>query len=156
MRLQVSLTLPREAVSVPLVRHLVGATLERAGVTDACVDDVKVAVSEACTNAYQHSVAGDTYEVVVTLDDEAVAIDVIDRGEGIRVVPVEEAVPVVDAHDESGRGIDLIRALTESARFDTVSDEGGAVRMWKRLEWQPGAPWPSGPPSGDEPPADGS
>lgn len=44
MRLQVPLTLPREAVSVPLLRRLVGTTLERAGVTRECADDVRVAV----------------------------------------------------------------------------------------------------------------
>jgi serine/threonine-protein kinase RsbW len=150
MRFQVSLTLPREAVSVPLVRHLVGATLERAGVTAACVQEVKVALSEACTNAYEHAVGGENYEVVVTLDDETVAIDVLDRGAGIPSAAVDLPVPDVDQSvpgsslpEETGRGIDLIQALTEGARFDTTVDgHGGAVHMWKRLDWEHGAaPW---------------
>lgn len=36
----------------------------------SCVDDVKLTVADACTNAYQHAVAADTDEVVFTLDDE--------------------------------------------------------------------------------------
>ena len=43
MRIQVALTLPREAVSVPLARRTVSATLQRAGIEDDCLAEVKVA-----------------------------------------------------------------------------------------------------------------
>lgn len=152
MRLQLSLTLPRESVSVPLVRHLVGATLERAGVTPECVEEVKVAVSEACTNAYQHALAGDNYEVVITLDDDALAIDVVDKGTGFTHVPTEPTTAIADTNDqEHGRGIELIRALTDTARFDTVSTKGAAVRMRKRLDWKDDAPWVAGTPTAQAP-----
>jgi anti-sigma regulatory factor (Ser/Thr protein kinase) len=82
MRVQLELSLPREAVSVPLARRTVSTALLAAGVEPACVDEVKVALSEACTNAVQHAVAGVTYEVMVNISDEQVGIEVVDSGSG--------------------------------------------------------------------------
>lgn len=67
----------------------------------------------------------------------------IDRGPGIPhpQPPTDGGKPPTDAAEERGRGIHLIRALTEAARFESVCDEGGAVHMWKRLVWRPDAPW---------------
>jgi anti-sigma regulatory factor (Ser/Thr protein kinase) len=79
VRLQTRLTLLREAVSVPLARRLLAAILEGAGLTSAVVEDVKVALTEACTNAYQHVDAVDSYEVVMGLDDDYLTLQVIDR-----------------------------------------------------------------------------
>lgn len=142
MQMHMSLTLPREAVSVPLARHLLASTLERTGVAQHVIDDVKVALTEACTNAYQHVEAGDTYEVRIVLDDESLVIDVVDMGHGFEAP--DEAVEehnVIEAIGEGGRGLDLIRALTDQSSFDTVSAEGGLVRLRKRVDWVERSPW---------------
>jgi serine/threonine-protein kinase RsbW len=55
MLLSFSVLLPRERSSVPFVRHLCRSTLERLGVEQSCIDDIEVAVSEACTNVYKHA-----------------------------------------------------------------------------------------------------
>jgi hypothetical protein len=52
------MTLPREARNVPVVRRTVATALESAGVTDECVEEVQVALSEACTNVFQHAGEG--------------------------------------------------------------------------------------------------
>jgi serine/threonine-protein kinase RsbW len=136
--MQMSLTLPREAVSVPLARGLLAATLERAGVTADVVEDIKVALTEACTNAYQHVDAGDTYEVVVGLDDEYLTLQVIDHGPGFEPRPPP---PGLDMHAERGRGLELIRALTDTAAFGSSTDDGGELSMWKRVAWGDRSPW---------------
>ena len=65
MRIVVVLALPRDAASVPLVRHTARAALARAGVATECAEEVEVALSEACTNAYRHSQGGESFEVVL-------------------------------------------------------------------------------------------
>jgi len=91
MRLDLALSLPREQISVPLARHVVSAALSTAGVDPACVRDVEVALSEACTNAVQHAMDGVSYEVGINISDEQVTIDVIDSGSvfGQRVRPTD-------------------------------------------------------------------
>lgn len=133
MRVQLALSLPREAISVPLARHTVTATLSTAGVEPDCVNEVEMALSEACTNAVQHAVAGVTYDVIVSINDEQVTIEVIDSGSGFgqrNVAP--------DEHDhwaEDGRGIALMNALSDLSIFDSVDGRGGSVHLTKRLRW---------------------
>ena len=50
MRIQITMTLPNEAASVPLARQTLSAALKAAGVASDSVHDVAVAVTEACAN----------------------------------------------------------------------------------------------------------
>ena len=139
MKIQLALSLPREEISVPLTRHVVSAALLTAGVQPTCVQEVEVALSEACTNAVKHAVDGVSYEVAVGITEEAVSIDVVDSGSGFGQ---HEVSP--EGHDphsaEEGRGFALMEALSDLAIFDSVDGEGGSVHLTKRLQWMPGAP----------------
>lgn len=137
MRIQIALTLPRETVSVRLTRHTVSAALHTAGVEPGCVEEVEVALSEACTNAVLHAIDGVSYEVMVNLSDEQVTIDVIDAGSGFGYHPIAPELPAHEA--ENGRGRGLMEALTDSAVFDSVTGGGGSVHLMKRLRWVSGA-----------------
>jgi serine/threonine-protein kinase RsbW len=137
MRVQIALSLPREAVSVPLTRHTVSAALYTAGVEPTCVDEVEVALSEACTNAVLHAVGGVSYEVMVNISDEQVMIEVVDSGSGFG--QREVAPGGADRAAENGRGMALMDALSDLTVFDSVDGEGGSVHLMKRLRWIQGA-----------------
>jgi serine/threonine-protein kinase RsbW len=138
MRVQLALSLPRETVSVPLTRHTVSAALYTAGVEPTCVDEVEVALSEACTNAVLHAVDGVTYEVMVSISDEQVTIEVVDSGSGFGQRDVTPGA--ADHAAENGRGTALMSALSDLAVFDSVTGKGGSVHLMKRLRWIQGAP----------------
>ncbi len=137
MRIQLALSLPRETVSVPLTRRTVSAALRTAGVEPTCVDEVEVALSEACTNAVTHAVAGVTYEVMVNISDEQVMIEVVDSGSGFGQRATTPDLP--DHAAENGRGMALMAALSDLAIYDSVSGERGSVHLTKRLRWIGGA-----------------
>jgi serine/threonine-protein kinase RsbW len=139
MRIQLVLTLPRDAASVPLARHTVTAALERAGVVHDCVDEVEVALSEACTNAYRHPQEGDDFEVRASIGAESVTVDVLDNGTGFaaRASPLTTPSPASDG----GRGLALMAALTDMAVFDSATRDGGSVHLVKRLRWADDAPF---------------
>ena len=143
MRVEVAMTLPREARSVPIVRRTVATALSSAGVTDECVAEVEVALSEACTNVYHHAGSGASYEVVIVIGDERVTMDVLDSGGGFDDVDSESAT-MADLDAEGGRGIALMRALSDQAVFDTVSGKGGSVHLMKVLRWKDGVGRPLG------------
>jgi serine/threonine-protein kinase RsbW len=138
MRIQVALTLPREAVSVPLARHTVSTALQRAGVEDSCLAEVKVALTEACTNVFQHAQDGETYEVVINLGDEYLTVDVVDSGTGFGQHLPMGRLP--DPSSERGRGTALMQAFSDHTAFDTVAGGGGSVHLMKRLQWADAAP----------------
>ncbi len=138
MRIQVVMTLPREAVSVPLTRRTVSAALAVAGVDSECLAEVEVALSEACTNVLCHSMRGDAFEVAVNISDHHLTMDVIDFGVGFGQFQPGWSMP--DPTAESGRGLALMEALTDQATFDSVSGNGWVVHLTKRLRWAPDAP----------------
>lgn len=66
MRLNAAVCLPREADTVAVMRRVATDALATLGVTAACVDDIRVALSEACTNVVQHASPGDDYRYAWT------------------------------------------------------------------------------------------
>src|SRR5579875_2488008 len=62
------LTFPREPLSVPVTRHVLGGILYSVGLADDSVSDLLLAATEACSNVLRHGgprVTG--YAVVVTI-----------------------------------------------------------------------------------------
>ena len=143
MRIQIMLALPREAASVALTRHTVRAALTSAGVAPDCVDEVEIALSEACTNVLQHAASGPGYEVAINLVDEQLSMEIVDAGVGFG----EDGVASQTAPDpfaEGGRGMTLMRSLTDQALFDSVTNGGHVVRLMKRLRLTSATASPAG------------
>ncbi|HET8959650.1 ATP-binding protein [Nocardioides sp.] len=134
MRIQVVMTLPREALSVPVIRHTVATALGTAGVTPECVGEVEVALSEACINVFRHAAQGASYDVVISIGDEQLTMDVVDSGAGFGDLGAPP--PATAEQDaERDRGIALMRALSDRAVFDTVTGGGRSVHLMKHLRW---------------------
>ena len=141
VRIQVVMTLPSEALSVRVVRRTAAAALRTAGVTEECVAEVEVALSEACTNVHRHAGHGASYEVVINIEDDRLTMDVLDSGTGFGELGA--GPPTMAGLDaEGGRGIALMVALTDRAVFDTVTGGGGSVHLMKDLRWSDGVAGP--------------
>src|SRR5918992_627110 len=55
----IRLTLPARPENVAVVRHVLGALAEALALPPALVDDVRLAVTEACTNVVRHAYEGE-------------------------------------------------------------------------------------------------
>lgn len=138
MDMRFSLALPRDALSIPVIRRVVGDALRGLGVAEDCVDDVLVAASEACTNVVQHARATGEYEVTGHVDDGTCMLKITDWGRGPRPAPAP-APPDRGVLSESGRGIKIMRALVDDLDIDSSPDRGTVVHLRKRLTWRDGA-----------------
>jgi serine/threonine-protein kinase RsbW len=141
MEMKVALSLPREAVSAPVARHIYAYSLRVLGVSQECVDDMAVALSEACANVLAHASLDDQYEVCAGVDHRVAVIEVVDTGgglDGADGLGREDA----DVTSERGRGIQLIRGLMDNVTFEVIEGRrrGTRVRLEKLLEWEDGAP----------------
>jgi serine/threonine-protein kinase RsbW len=119
----VRLTLPARAENVVLVRHVVGALAEALRMPPHLIDDVKLAVTEACTNVVRHAYAGREGPLEVHLepeDGDCMTIVVTDRGQGIRPSPSEGG---------PGLGLPLIAALAHQLEIEHEPDRGSRVSM---------------------------
>lgn len=136
MEITLSLSLPRDARTIAVARHLCRKTLREMGVEDGCVSDIEIALTEACTNVLDHS-AGHEYDVELALTERDCVIRVIDGGFGFDVDAPRKAT---DTEAESGRGISLMHALVDQVRFESRPEEGTVVHLEKSLVYKEGAP----------------
>ena len=82
------LVFPREALSVPVMRHMLGDALRGLGADDDGLADLLLAVTEACTNVVRHGGPGRKYEVVASLGRRGCRIEVQNtQGFGVRRLP---------------------------------------------------------------------
>lgn len=138
MEIKFTLQLPRDALSVPVVRRVLNSSMRTLGVAEDCVTDIELALTEACTNVLDHAAQGDEYEVVAGLDDTGCVIDVIDTGRGFDADQLGHADAAPSA--EEGRGIQLIRALVDRVHFKSRPEKGMIVHLEKELVYEDGSP----------------
>ncbi len=119
---------------VPTARMFAATVARQLGCAEDSVLDVKIAISEACTNAVQahHDTGVDSpIRLKVSEEEDHVHYEVIDVGPGIEIQP-EEPPEVfrraVEDTAEQGMGLALIRALFPSATFEPQS-QGTVVRF---------------------------
>ena len=134
----IELEIPARAEFVALARLVVSALASSdSNLADERIDDLKLAVSEACTNAIEaHDAAGSDERVLVRCraDDEAMEVCVEDRGQGFDPAGLPDHPPVTDPDRlkfERGLGIPLIRALVDEVEFSPTG-HGTAVRLVMR------------------------
>ena len=131
----VALEIPARAEFVALARLVVSALAATdSQLADERVDDLKIAVSEACTNAIEAHDAVATPERVrlrCWSDDRGLEVSIEDRGPGFDPTDLPDHPPVTDPDRlkfERGLGIPLIRALVDEVDI-TSSGEGTAVHL---------------------------
>lgn len=131
----IELEIPAKAEYVGLARLVVSSLASgRRALADDRIDDLKLAVSEACTNAIEaHGAASLDDRIVVRCweGDDRLEVSVEDRGEGFDPQALPEHPPVTDPdrlNFERGLGIPLIKTLVDEVQFETT-DAGTSVRL---------------------------
>lgn len=135
MNIHLALCLPQDGETVSVVRAVAMDALARFGVTKSCIDDIGLALSEACANVIRHADSSDEYEVRLEVDDAQCAICVIDTGRGLDVSALKHAMP--GPASSGGRGVALMRALTDHIDFISEPQSGTIVRLVKKLSLSP-------------------
>ena len=136
--LRLAMRLPRLAGSVTTARHRLERALAGIGVTEECRDDLALALTEACSNAVEHAQIGHEYVVVVTVGRTRCIVEVVDTGVGMDVERLNGHRVTLTA--KRGRGLGLIRAVTDGLEMRRVDPHGLALRMTKTLTCAGDAP----------------
>jgi len=137
VEIRYSLLLPRDVVTVPLVRTICRDAMQRLGVTPDCQGDVALALTEACANVVQHAEGVNEYEVVIDFTDAVCHIRVVDKGTGTDLRDSSRTETILDR--DSGRGVVLMRLLSDRVAFESRPEDGTIVHLQKQLELEDGA-----------------
>jgi serine/threonine-protein kinase RsbW len=128
------LTLPARAENIAIVRHAFGALGEAFDVDPQTLSDIRLAVTEACTNVVVHAYPDGRegpLEVVASLLDEELTVLVRDEGHGVSPRPDSPGL---------GLGLPLIASLAESVVLGRDQHERTEVRMTFSLTDTPPRP----------------
>ncbi|MBT8240433.1 MAG: ATP-binding protein [Acidimicrobiia bacterium] len=132
----ITLEIPSAVELVNVVRMTVMNAVEsRGALTGSRLDDLRLATSEAVTNAIQANLERDPSQPVrirCVIEDGLVQLEVTDFGFGM---PIDsyDLPPLTDPDrliTEGGFGVPLIKALSQDRfEFETTPD-GTTVRIW--------------------------
>lgn len=127
---EVELQLPPDTQHVGLARLIVVTAARRAGMDEERVEDLRIAVSEATTNAIIAHQREDSEERVAlrfgATDEGEFQVTIADTGPGFEPKSPEE-LSLRDWQSENGLGVTLIRGLSDHVEF--VRDEGMRVHL---------------------------
>ena len=122
---EVRMSMPARAEGVSVVRQALSGIADALDFHEAVVADMKMAVTEACTNVVVHAYEQDDglLEVDMITTEDALTISVRDHGSGIHPRPAVQRTPAL------GLGLPLIAALSDAFELRGSSGEGTEVRM---------------------------
>jgi anti-sigma regulatory factor (Ser/Thr protein kinase) len=121
------LTLPARAENVAVVRHAFGGLGDALDVPDHALADVKLAVTEACTNVVVHAYPGGEGPMAVSAGMHGGALTVVVADEGRGILPRPDSPGL-------GLGLPLIATLASSLELGTNDRDQTEVRMTFELD----------------------
>lgn len=123
----IRLSLPARPENIAVIRHVVAALAESLAMPAKLVEDIRLAVTEACTNVVRHAYRGEQGPLEVRVEPAAGCLTVVvsDRGSGIQPNPDSEG---------PGLGLPLIAALSSSLEIEHSPSAGSTLCMSFRAE----------------------
>ncbi|WP_275899684.1 anti-sigma B factor RsbW [Bacillus piscicola] len=135
----IEMKVPAKAEYVGVVRLTVSGVANRSGYSYDDIEDMKIAVAEACTNVVDHAYQDNgQMAVVCNIYEDRLEIIVSDNGQSFNLQNVKEKLGPIDATKpveelkEGGLGLFLIDSLMD--RVEINGGAGVAIVMTKFLK----------------------
>jgi serine/threonine-protein kinase RsbW len=130
----VRLTIPARAEYITLGRLALTAIAGVQPLSDETLHDLKLALTEACTNSVRHAYGNGgsgEVEIVYEIEPDRLVVEVGDMGPGFEpaaLPPGEES-----ELEEGGLGIEIIRAVADEVEIGPRGNGGSRLRFVKFL-----------------------
>lgn len=128
----VNLSLPSKPEYVSVARLTASYIASQMGFDVEAIEDIKLAVGEACNNAVLHSGSNGVYEMKLENHLDQLVIEIKDFGRGFKLDAYKKPSP--EALEENGLGLFIIQSLMDTVAIDTTEGNGTKVVMSKSVE----------------------
>ena len=130
----VRLTIPAKPEYITLGRLALTAIAGVRPVSDEALHDLKLALTEACTNSVKHAYQDGigSVDIVYELHGDRLTVEVGDAGSGFETR--DDTVDVEGDLAEGGLGIAIIRAVTDEVEIGKREGGGSRLRFVKLLD----------------------
>jgi serine/threonine-protein kinase RsbW len=124
----VRLSLPAKARNIAVVRRALEAIAEELALPRRLIEDMRLAVTEACTNVVRHAYSGAEAD-----DASALRVDLLPHARGMQVIVEDHGRGLGPSPDTGGPGLGLplIAALASKLEVSHGSGHRGSrIAMW--------------------------
>ncbi len=132
---QIKMSIPSLSEYIGVVRLALSGIGSRMNFSVEEIEDIKIAISEACTNSVQHGYNGSKtgmVDITCTMDSKKLEILVEDSGKGFDVKVLNPKNKKERSGKESlGLGITFIKNLMDETEVKSTPGKGTKVRMVK-------------------------
>jgi len=115
---------------VGIIRLTTSGVANKIGFSIDDIEDMKVAVSEACTNAIKHS-SDNMFNITFSILENGLTIEIQDNGKGYDIE--NTAQPDFENPKENGLGLFIMQTLMDDVSIESKENQGTIVRMTKYL-----------------------
>ena len=129
-------TMPSSSEYVGVMRLAISGIASRLNFTIEDIEDIKIAISEACTNAVQHGYGnevGGRVTVVCDVHPDKLEIQVKDSGSGFEtsILGTDKQKEASEAKLGLGLGLTFIKNLMDDSEIISEPGKGTTIRMIK-------------------------
>ncbi len=138
------LTTPSHTENLELIRSFTSRLAQKAGLNEMAAMEIEVAVEEASVNAIKHAHKSDQAKPLrlqIKIGKQKLTVLVKDQGQGFdpQKFDGQNAQKVLARPQNGGRGILMMKMLTDEVHFEAGNGKGTQVRLVKYLAGQQNA-----------------
>lgn len=126
----IKMEIPANPDYVSILRLTTSGIANKLGFSMDDIEDMKVAVSEACSNAVKHS-EDNKVSINFNLLSNGIQIEIIDNGKGYDADSIE--TPDLSNPKEGGLGLFIIQTLMDEVDIESKGNQGTTIKMTKYL-----------------------
>jgi serine/threonine-protein kinase RsbW len=124
------MSLPNKPEYVSVARLTASVVANNMGFDIEDIEDIKVAVGEACNNSVIHGNKSSIINLSFIIDNSNFIVEVTDDGKGFEFGEYEQ--PDLDDYQGKGLGIFIMESLMDTVEIDTTLGNGTKIRLKKQ------------------------
>ncbi|WP_026476748.1 ATP-binding protein [Alkaliphilus transvaalensis] len=130
---EIKLSIPNKPEYVSVVRLTVTGIANRMGFNIEEIEDLKVAIAEACSNAITHGHKDDdNFKVSFVIEENKLVVTVCDSGRGCMINDIKNPdLDHLNQEKEGGLGIFIIKSLMDDVKISSSVGCGTTIMMTK-------------------------
>lgn len=138
-------TLPLEAsMDFPASSEFISTIrLAMSGIATNCnldideIEDIKIAISEACNNAIQHAYSTESInprlKITINCDKKVFKISISDQGKGFDTSTIQSQNAQDNEKLGLGLGITFMKTLMDDVKLESTIDKGSTITISKKI-----------------------
>ena len=131
MKDSILISLPLKSDYISVARLTASVIANKIGFDIEDIEDIKVAIGEACNNAVLHANDNEEFDIKFSISENTFEAEIIDKGKGFEYNNYE--IPDLENPKEHGLGIFIMKSLMDHVEVNSIKNIGTSIKLTKNL-----------------------